>query len=222
MKLLHLGGATIAGGEVQLLHPNHQGTISEPPDNPHTAAAGAGDNCRNGDHQGTPQAPSELPLAMHTLAAKENAPAPPPRAKSKPTRKRDALLDALLVATGTPDPTRATPQEIKAAAVALAGIRTASPSVTPEELARRARHYLAAWPNIRITPQGLAKHWSRFETGDLAKEAARLREEIAKHPANPSSIYHESDCPKAKRAEFRELRRRLAEIEARLGGGRHD
>lgn len=168
----------------------------------------------------TPKEPSTRPPSAGTderpeqtnLLQVEAAPV----LKSKPTRRRDECFDALAQACGS-NPDGMTKQEAKAAAVALAGIRGASPDVTPAEIARRVANYRRANPTWTCTPQAVAKHWSR-----LAADAPRSREDleaaIARHPANPESVhFRPEDLTPKQREELAQLR---AQLHAQLRAAR--
>lgn len=71
-------------------------------------------------------------------------------------RARDPLWDALIEACGFTHVTP-TPPERGAWNKALKDIRAAG--ATPELVHERARAYRKTWPNVRLTPSALARHW---------------------------------------------------------------
>jgi hypothetical protein len=80
----------------------------------------------------------------------------PPSAQA---RKRDPLFDALASVDGS-DPKELTESAATACGVALAQIRKATPSVTPDEIAARAKNYTAKMPQAALTPSALSRHWA--------------------------------------------------------------
>lgn len=86
-------------------------------------------------------------------------------------RKRNELLDAFMLACNL-DPQKQTNAAVRAAAVALADIRSVSPLVKPDEFKRRALIYRRKHPDWPLTPSALAKWW-----GDC-------------HPLNPVSQFN--------------------------------
>ena len=80
---------------------------------------------------------------------------------AKPARVRDPLFDALAIADGS-DPRQLTPTHAKRIGVALAQLRKACPSLTPAEIARRARIYASVMPSgTRCTASALAANWAK-------------------------------------------------------------
>lgn len=90
---------------------------------------------------------------------------PPPK-----TRERNPLFDALAAATDG-DADKLTTPTARAVGVALAQIRKASPDVTPEEIARRARNYRVHFRDATLTASALAKHWARCESATIASSS---------------------------------------------------
>jgi len=92
------------------------------------------------------------------------APASPAHAAdSKGTRKpreRDPIFDALAAAEGS-SPAELTKRAAQAIGVAAAEIRKATPTVTPDEVDRRAANYHRVMPKgATLTAYALAKHWA--------------------------------------------------------------
>jgi hypothetical protein len=75
-------------------------------------------------------------------------------------RRRDPLLDAL-AALDSSDISQVTPSGWRTVAAALKDIRTVAPTVTPEQLQLRARHYRQFFPSAELTAHALAKHWAK-------------------------------------------------------------
>ena len=93
-----------------------------------------------------------------------------PIAPVSKVRRRDPLLEVLAALDGS-DISQVTPSGWLAAAAALKDIQTVAPTVTPEQLQLRVRHYRQIYPSTGAqTPRGLAKHWAKCE-----------------HPPTPSS-----------------------------------
>lgn len=107
-------------------------------------------------------------------------------------------------------------------AKALQRIRAVAPNVTPEEIDRRAANYRAIMPNIMITSTALASHWGRCAVAPQPstpstphwKMADKLREAIAKHPANPAFVgYVAQQVNDAQKQELAAMKKRLEEME---------
>jgi uncharacterized protein YdaU (DUF1376 family) len=79
------------------------------------------------------------------------------------TRNPNPVLDAMAVVECGAT-TGLTTQDYARIGKALKTIREASPDVTPEEIARRARNYRTHFDNIVITASALAKHWARCKS----------------------------------------------------------
>lgn len=96
--------------------------------------------------------------------------------KKKPkgaARARNALYDALALATGTRDLSQLTRAAAKAIGVALADIQQVTPDLTVDEINRRAAAYRRRWTDPRnLSAPALAKHWGQFALA--AGEAATL------------------------------------------------
>ena len=73
-------------------------------------------------------------------------------------RKRNELLDAFMLACNL-DPEKQTNAAVRAAAVALADIRSVSPLVKPDEFKARAQTYRKKHPDWPLTPSALSKWW---------------------------------------------------------------
>lgn len=118
----------------------------------------------------TPPGPSVGVPAVLTLSDQKNTPEATEQAgKCNGNRRRDPLFDALAIAGGS-DPLQLTRSAARTIAVALAEIKQATPSVTPEEIARRASIYPAVMPRGTIlTAHALVKHWARCDTDPRKK-----------------------------------------------------
>lgn len=78
---------------------------------------------------------------------------------------RNPLHDALAEAEGS-NPAELTKTRARTIGVALAEIQKASPDVTPDEIARRARAYPQVMPpGTKLTAPALASHWARCGSG---------------------------------------------------------
>ena len=85
-------------------------------------------------------------------------------------RPRDELFDGLASACGS-DPKQMTSREARSCAVALAEIRKVCPTLTPEEIARRAKNYRESHKTWPLTPNALCAHWG--ESGQTAPTPVR-------------------------------------------------
>lgn len=94
-------------------------------------------------------------------------------------RPRDLLWDALVTAMGrTPE----TEMERGKWNAALKQIRVAGAG--PEDIIGRAKAYRQEWPEMELTPFGLASHWSRFNgKGQASPIELRLAELALKEAA---------------------------------------
>ena len=95
-------------------------------------------------------------------------------AHSKPRKSRDRspLLDALAQIDGA-HPSQVTNSAWGAIGKSLAEIREVCPEVGPEEIHRRAANYSRHFPDARLTPLALAKHWARCDRQPHAPSARR-------------------------------------------------
>lgn len=80
----------------------------------------------------------------------------PKRREAKP-RERNPLFDALAELDGGAE--NLTPTAASRVGAKLAGIRKASPDVTPEEIRRRAANLRALYPTARATASSLEANW---------------------------------------------------------------
>ena len=121
---------------------------------------------------------SGTPQALHKQCHPEPEPEPEPKTEPgarkkhltadkppdgeplKPSRKRNPVIDALAVVESG-GPTGLTGADYTRIATALKTIREATPEVTPEEIARRARNYRTHFDGAALTATALAKHWAR-------------------------------------------------------------
>jgi hypothetical protein len=134
-----------------------------------------------------------------------------PKPTAKP-RKADPLFETLAEVCGQV-PSETTPQAEKATAVALAGIRKARPTVTPEEIRRRAANYRTKFPGASLTPQALAKHWPTLGAESPEVERANLEAELPRHPGNrESAAYHAETTTPEQVADFRTKAARLRQL----------
>lgn len=97
-----------------------------------------------------------------------------------PKKEADALFEAMIEAC------KMNRDEALATAgakigTAVSNIKQATPSVTPEEILRRARAYATKHPTWPLTPTSLAGHWSEFAPKD------------AGHISHAISIYTEPE-----------------------------
>jgi hypothetical protein len=96
----------------------------------------------------------EFSLSSDPPTRKPRAPKP-----ESDTRERNPLFDALASISGA-DPKELTTRSSRSCGVALAEIRRATPTVTPEEIKRRAENYRMHFASVAITPSALANHWA--------------------------------------------------------------
>lgn len=83
------------------------------------------------------------------------------RARKK-SAERDPLFDCLVLSSSGGSLAEITKSSARTTGVALAEIRKATPTVTTEEIERRALCYKRAHRDWPLTPSALAKHWSEF------------------------------------------------------------
>ena len=100
-----------------------------------------------------------LPEAGEGAGSKDQEEAKPAKARTSKLRERNPLLDAMVEACGG-NPTETTGSATKAAAVALADIRKASPELTVQEIHNRAGAYRRKHPTWPLTPNALCKYWN--------------------------------------------------------------
>ena len=96
----------------------------------------------------------------------------------KPT-KRSELMDALALSTGIAliEIGEAMAKRLQSK---LTVIKQSSPDVTPTEITARAAAYRLQWPEMSLTPEALAKHWTTLNGGGLSKfDQAVARSEAA-------------------------------------------
>ena len=86
-------------------------------------------------------------------------------------RKRNVLLDALVSACGG-DPATTTKPAFRSAANALAEIMTVCPTLTVEEINRRAERYRRDHKDWPLTCPSLAKWWDTLGGGKRTQSAA--------------------------------------------------
>lgn len=86
-------------------------------------------------------------------------------------RKRNVLLDALVSACGG-DPATTTKPAFRSAANALAEIMTVCPTLTVEEINKRAERYRRDHKDWPLTCPALAKWWSHLGGGPRTKSEA--------------------------------------------------
>jgi len=79
-------------------------------------------------------------------------------AKQPKERPRDPVFDALARSCGS-NPLEMTAPQARACGVALAAIRKVCPTLTPEEIARRAKIYRESHKTWALTPSALCGHW---------------------------------------------------------------
>lgn len=116
----------------------------------------------------TEEPATEEPSAENSLPLGAAIETPKP---VKTQRPRNPLFDAL-VSLETPFSSELTKSGAGAIGSALAQIRAATPSVTPDEIRRRAAVYRRIYPTIAFTATGLAKHWARC--GDPSSGPGRV------------------------------------------------
>lgn len=92
--------------------------------------------------------------------------------ETKEANGRDPVLNALTAIDGS-DLTQVTRPAWDSAATALSDIRTVCPNVTRELLHLRAVHFTQRFPNAKISPRALAKHWAACERPPRSASAAR-------------------------------------------------
>lgn len=73
----------------------------------------------------------------------------------------DPLFSALAAAEGS-NPKELTPTAARRIAVALAGIRKASPDLTPDEITKRAVRYRELFPRAVVTANALEGNWPKL------------------------------------------------------------
>lgn len=127
----------------------------------------------------TPVKRSETPSEADTATE-----AVPDLASDKPPRERNLSLDALALLE-TPDVLQVTNWPKHAKALKL--IRSVSPDVTPNEIARRGANYITHMPKALLTSTALANHWGKCDmrnmnghepTGYAQDELSRERERL--------------------------------------------
>ncbi len=88
---------------------------------------------------------------------------PPKLARNgESVRPRNPLFDALAVATDG-DPFQLTADTSRAVGVALSKIQKVTPSLTADEIKRRAANYRDHFRDAALTAPALAKHWARCD-----------------------------------------------------------
>jgi hypothetical protein len=92
-------------------------------------------------------------------AAGEEMKSNQPGIKAQQSNHRDPALHALAALDGA-DPAQVTRSAWGAIAKALKEIRSVCPTVTAEEIKRRALNYRVLMPTAMLTASALAKHWS--------------------------------------------------------------
>jgi hypothetical protein len=114
---------------------------------------------------------SQLPIAMGSGVPHDGSPLPiePKRTKLEPKKPStpNPAWDAIVAVVGW-EPT--SQQEKKRVGQAVREITKAildhRPDTSPEDIAKhitaRGARYRQAWPQAELTPEALAKHWSRF------------------------------------------------------------
>lgn len=109
--------------------------------------------------------------------ARENEPlAPALRAPEKPPKERtpDPLFEAVCAVTGT-NWTELTATGRGPVNKAVADLRALD--VKPGQVAVRARKYAMVFPNAKLTPMALAKHWAELGNGATPAHPVRTLEE---------------------------------------------
>lgn len=106
---------------------------------------------------------TDIAEAEAEAEAKETlfAEASPSAEKTRKKRQPNALLEAIPAACGQ-DPAQVTGSTWSAYGKILREIKEVCPTVTPEEVHRRAACYRRKYPSAAITPHALAKHWAEF------------------------------------------------------------
>lgn len=82
----------------------------------------------------------------------------------KPSRKRNALFDALAEASGA-NPAALTRSGATRVATALSEIKEASPDVTPEQISAAAAKYRRLHPTWEATATAFSAHWGEISDG---------------------------------------------------------
>lgn len=88
---------------------------------------------------------------------------------------RNIMFDALCVACGI-NPSDVTSSQGSNIGTALGEISAVSPDLTAEDLQLRANKYRKLYPDIAITPSGLAAHWGECWAGERTKQSAATTE----------------------------------------------
>jgi hypothetical protein len=86
-------------------------------------------------------------------------------------RAQAELFNAIAMACGT-NPLECTSAMKRTIAVALADIRSVSPGLTPDEIAKRARTYKTKHRDWPLTVMSLAKYWGDLGTNDMGRTYA--------------------------------------------------
>jgi len=86
-------------------------------------------------------------------------------------RTQTELFNAIAMACGT-NPLECTSAMKRTIAVALADIRSVSPGLTPDEIAKRARTYKTKHRDWPLTVMSLAKYWGDLGTNDMGRTYA--------------------------------------------------
>lgn len=127
--------------------------------------------------QPAPPTAGELPLRGE----------PDRKPKAKASRQPNPLFDALAELDNHGGTEELTESAAKAVGKALSEIKRASPSVTPDEIRRRAANLPLHLPNATATASSLGKHWARCANpprpmngqgrpgGELAEVEAEIR-----------------------------------------------
>jgi len=146
--------------------------------------------------------------------------------KTKPSRVRNALFDALAV-LDCPDLAELTPSAGSRVAKALQGIRSVCPSVTAEQIKERADNYRLMMPGATLTSTALAAHWGRCATPPIIVHAVPpptphwklckdIRAKLETHPANPRWVgYVRGTATPEQEQDYRQLQDKLVELENR-------
>lgn len=113
---------------------------------------------------------------------------PQPAAEKKP-RERNLLMDALAIhAELSSSLDQVTDSKWTSIGVACARILKVMPNVTPEEIERRSKNYLAQFEGASITANALATHWARCERSPKEKPPAKRLDGEVDHPAEAPDI----------------------------------
>lgn len=102
----------------------------------------------------------------------ESASLSPERSPSEKLRGRDPLLSVLARIDGS-DTQQVTPSAWGGYAKALREIRAVTPDISEAEIYRRQRNYHLHFPDAKITPHALAKHWARLDKPPAGAVEAR-------------------------------------------------